>query len=167
MAEPYPLESLLSVRRFREDGAKRDLTRSQQHMREAKEACEAKQSEIEQYRIWRVKEEDRRYEAFLGKPTNVGGIERFNAGIAALAAEEITKTLELDQLRKQESEAKKQLEQAQEGVRLARKNTAKIEVHKEIWSEEARKEAERAEDLELEEFKTVLRQGAQAEGEDQ
>ena len=64
------------------------------------------------------------------------------------------------------AEAQKALETARENARKAMKNTAKITAHKDIWSEEAKKEAEHMADLELEEFRPISRLGAEAEGED-
>ena len=61
---------------------------------------------------------------------------------------------------------KEELLHAQEAVKTARKNTSKIQAHKDIWQEEAKKEAEHKEDLELEEFRPISRKGAEAEGED-
>ena len=58
------------------------------------------------------------------------------------------------------------LAEARENARKAMKNTAKITAHKDIWAEEAKKEAEHRADLELEEFRPISRLGAEAEGED-
>ena len=46
---------------------------------------------------------------------------------------------------------------AQRAVALARREAAKIEKHRDIWQENAKREQEHLEDLELEEFATPSR----------
>ena len=89
MPETYPLEALLSVRNYREDAAKRALTRSQDAVREAEAEVEKAREELEGWRKWRVEETDRRYAALIGRPTRIGRINEFNQGLASLAAEEL------------------------------------------------------------------------------
>ena len=64
------------------------------------------------------------------------------------------------------SDKKKALEECRAQAKQAMKNTAKITAHKDIWAEEAKKEAEHKADLEMEEFRPLSRLGAEAEGED-
>ena len=44
---------------------------------------------------------------------------------------------------------------AREAARLAQHETSKILAHRDIWREQAKREAERREDLEMEEFKVM------------
>ena len=57
-------------------------------------------------------------------------------------------------IKKKETE-KQAVEQKKQEFKLAKKNTAKIEAHHEIWKEIEKKEQERKEDLEAEEFKPL------------
>lgn len=162
----YPLESLLSVRHFREEGAKRTVRYAELAVREAEEAVFASRKALEDYRIWRYEEEERRYDAIMQKSMSLGDIDRFKAGLAQLAAGETLKEEEIYKAEKKVLEAEKALVDARHAAKQAMKNTAKIRTHKEIWSEEEKKEAEHRADLELEEFRPLSRRGAEAEGED-
>lgn len=163
MAEKYPLEALLSVRQYREDAAKRQVARAQDEARAAQAAVATKEKELEDWRLWRTEETDRRYSALLGKTTNIEKINLFNQGLAALANDELVKIAQVDAARKHVTECLAKLDKAKVAAQVSRKNTAKIETHRSIWSEESKKAAERAEDLELEEFKPMSQLGRGAE----
>ena len=155
MPEPYPLQSLLNVREFREESAKRGVTTAKNLLKEATAAYEVKQHEVEEFKKWRAEEEERRWNALFKTAVKIDGIERFKAGLAALANQELQKDQELESARQTVSQKQAELDKAKDAASIARKNTAKIEAHKDIWSEEAKKEAERVEVLELEEFHSV------------
>ncbi|HJD98148.1 type III secretion protein [Mailhella massiliensis] len=164
--ERYPLEALLSVRHYREEGAKRKVRSAENAIREAEAAVEARKKELVEYRIWRIEEEDRRYAAIMNVPMPLEKLDRFKSGLVLLAAQETEKELAVEQARKDVERCREELHKAQEEVKAARRNTSKIQAHKDIWQEEAKKEAEHKEDLELEEFRPISRKGAEAEGED-
>ena len=164
--ETYPLESLLSVRHFREESAKREVRYAELSVREAEEEVVRRRKELEEYRLWRHEEEERRYDAIMNKPMNIRQIDVFKAGLASLAAQETAREEEVVKATRKVQDAEQALASARENARKAMKNTAKISAHKDIWAEEAKKEAEHAADLELEEFRPLSRRGAEAEGED-
>lgn len=153
MPDAYPLEALLRVRRLRESDAERAVSAAQSALRAAREALEAKKAAFEQWLRWRAEEVDRRYAAFLGKKTAIAGVLDFNGGIAALYAEEAVKKAEVASAEKDVADCEARLEEARAAAKRARKNTAKIEIHKSVWMEDEKKERERAEDKEFEEFK--------------
>ncbi len=80
-------------------------------------------------------------------------LDKFRAGLAALANEEQGKILAVEQARAELEKCQAAVEQARQAVKTAQRETAKIVAHKDIWKAEAKKEAERQEDLETEEFK--------------
>ncbi len=164
--DAYPLESLLSVRHHREEGAKRGVRLAEAALREADKAIVDRQRELEEYRLWRREEEDRRYDAILGQALSTRELDIFKAGLASLAEGERLKAEAVAKARKDAEAAAKELDKARAAAKQAQKNTAKIQTHKDIWQEEAKKDAERKEDLELEEFRPLSRRGAEAEGED-
>ena len=82
----YPLESLLSVRHFREEGAKRSVRYAEYAVREAEEEVIKRKEELEAFRKWRIEEEERRYDAIMNKPMSIRQIDVFKAGLAKLAA---------------------------------------------------------------------------------
>ena len=162
----YPLESLLSVRHFREEGAKRSVRYAEYAVCEAEEEVAKRKDELEAFRKWRMEEEERRYDAIMLKPMSMRQIETFKAGLANLAVQETAKEEDVRKAEKIVLDKKKALEECRAQAKQAMKNTAKITAHKDIWAEEAKKEAEHKADLEMEEFRPLSRMGAEAEGED-
>lgn len=164
--ESYPLEALLAVRHYREEGAQRNVRSAEQSLREAEKAEETKKRELEEFKIWRHDEEERRYDAIMERPMTITQLDDFKAGLALLADMELQKLDAVEKAGKQVEDSAKALDSAKSAAKQAQKNTAKIQAHKDIWQEEAKKEAERLADLELEEFRPLSRKGAEAEGED-
>ena len=164
--EPYPLASLLMVRQYREESAKRRVRSAETALREAEEQVQRQQKALEEYRLWRKEEEDRRYAAIMNIPMSLEELDNFKAGLALMASEETNLEQAVIQARKIVEDRRTELEKAKEAAKIAGKNTSKIQAHKDIWKEEAKKEAEHKEDLELEEFRPISRKGAEAEGED-
>lgn len=163
MSEPYPLDNLLSVRLFREETAKRGVSSAQMVLREAREAHEAKKAELEDWRQWREAEVERRYEALMGKTLPIAKLTAFNQSIARLADDELVRVMAVDEAAKTVQTCEKKVESAKALVHTARQNTAKIEAHKALWSEDLKKEEERAEEREFEDFKPVSRLGAEGD----
>lgn len=164
--EQYPLESLLTVRQYREEGAKRQVRSAELALKEAESTVEAVKKQLEAYRVWRRQEEDRRYEAIMNTSMSLEKLDAFKAGLAQLAAEESKREQAVVDAEKEVEKRRNDIEKAREAARAASRNTSKIQAHKDIWKEDAKKEAERQEDLELEEFRPISRKGAEAEGED-
>ena len=152
MPETYPLDALLYVRGFREEAAKRRVTSAQFAVKEAHEKIEVAQGQLEAWRLWREEETERRYQALLGKPTVIEAINRFNADLGRMAQDELVKLAAVEEARTALLEAENSLAKAMDDVRKTRKETAKIETHKAIWSEESKKEAERNEEREFEDL---------------
>ncbi len=164
--EAYPLAALLTVREYREESAKRRVRSAETTVREAEKNLEQQRKELEEYRIWRKQEEDRRYDSVMNVPLSLERLEMFKAGLARLAEEENLREQAVLAAEKEVQQRRSELEAAKTAAKIAARNTSKIEAHKNIWKEEAKKEEERREDLELEEFRPISRKGAEAEGED-
>ena len=164
--ERYPLESLLSVRNYREEEASRAVRHAEENVRLAENAITARKEELKQYREWRILEEDRRYDAIMGKLCSLKELDDLKAGFAQLAAQEVAKEQAVLKAENDLADSRKNLDNARVCAKTAQKETAKIRAHKDIWTAEEKKEAERKEDLELEEFRPLSRKGAEAEGED-
>ena len=153
MAERYPLESLLTVRHYREDEAARAVAQAQHQLKAAREAVSEQEEALRQWRRWRQEEVQRRYEALLGKVVSVKKLFEFNQGLAELNQQELDRAAAVEKARENERSCEKQMTKAKDAASQARKNAAKIETHRSIWMQEAKREAERLEDLEFEEFK--------------
>ncbi len=155
MAMPsYPLQSLLTVRHFREEGAKNEVRAAERRLAEAREEVRKKEEELERYRIWRPEEENRRYDAIMGETMSLEEVAGFRASLGALAEGEQERILAVTEAEKAIGQKEREVAAAREAVAEARREAAKIEAHRDIWLAEAKREAERQEDLELEEFKT-------------
>ncbi len=155
MAMPsYPLQSLLTVRHFREEGAKNEVRAAERRLAEAREEVRKKEEELERYRIWRPEEENRRYDAIMGETMSLEEVAGFRASLGALAEGEQERILAVTEAEKAVGQKEREVAAAREAVAEVRREAAKIEAHRDIWLAEAKREAERQEDLELEEFKT-------------
>ena len=155
MAMPsYPLQSLLTVRHFREEGAKNEVRAAERRLAEAREEVRKKEEELERYRIWRPEEENRRYDAIMGETMSLEEVAGFRASLGALAEGEQERILAVTEAEKAVGQKEREVAAAREAVAEACREAAKIEAHRDIWLAEAKREAERQEDLELEEFKT-------------
>lgn len=154
----YPLQSLLTVRHFREDAARNELRAAERRLAEAREEVRKKERELARYRIWRPEEEKRRYDAIMGETMNLDELAEFRASLGALAEGEQERVLAVAEAEKTVAQKEREATAAQEAVAEAHREAAKIEAHRDIWLAGAKKEAERREDLELEEFKSPFGQ---------
>lgn len=150
----YPLQALLDVRLFREETAKQAVSLAERKLAEAKQETEKRRNALETYRAWWPTEVDRRYDAIIqGKQgMTLDELDTFRSGLAALANEELNYHAACLEAEKIEKQRQSDLAKAKTAVIQARRDAAKIETHRSIWLEQEKKEAERLEDLELEEF---------------
>ncbi len=163
MPDKYPLEMLLSVRQYREDAALRKVTRAQDEVKTAQEGVEKADAALEKAKVFQREETDRRYAKLIGSITKLEGLQTFNHGLAQLEEAVLKKKREAEDARDVVEKAKEALKKASADAEAARKNTAKMEEHKSRWSEESKKEAERLEDLEFEEFKPIKALAAESD----
>ncbi len=151
----YPLAPLLGVRQYREEAAQNVLRQAERAVREAADALGEREKELERYRIWRVEEENRRYEAIMGQLLSLDDLEKFKAGLGRLRDGELAREEDVARAEQTLSKARQTVVEAKDGLNKARRDTARILAHKDIWMAMARREAERMEDLESEEFKPM------------
>ena len=104
--EAYPLEALLSLRRFREESAGRRVAAAQTDCRLAEEAVKKEEEALERWRVWYAEEVSRRYEGLIGRKTTIEGLEGFHRNLASLASEELERVMSLDDTRKRSDAAK-------------------------------------------------------------
>lgn len=117
---------------------------------------------LERWRVWYAEEVSRRYDGLIGQKTTIEGLEGFHKNLALLASEELEREMSLDEARKQVETSRRTLEETKKAALQARKSCAKMEKHRSLWMEEAKKLEEQAQDRALEEFKPVNRFGAEA-----
>ncbi len=157
----YPLAPLLSVREYREEAAKNAVRAAENAVREAEAEVARQQEKLDSYRVWRVEEEERRYDAIMDVVLTLEDLDTFKAGLASLADGERQHEEKVAEARRQVEKCRKAVEKARDEAARARRETSKILAHRDIWKEEAKKEAARLEDLEMEEFKPLPPQGAE------
>lgn len=153
--EKYPLQSLLDVRKYREQNAQNAVRQAESQYKECVNTCLNQQKKIEEYQAWKIEEEERKYTEILGSKLHIDDLENFKQYFALLKDKGLKLEEELYNLEKQKDTAKQAVEQKKEEFKLAKKNTAKIEAHHDIWKQAEKKEQERKEDLEAEEFKPL------------
>lgn len=159
--EKYPLQSLLDVRKYREHNAQNAVRQAENHYKECVNTCLEQQNKIDNYQKWRVLEEEKKYKEILGQNLHIDDLEDFKQYFSLLKEKGIKLEEELYNLEKQKETAKQAVEQKKQEFKLAKKNTAKIEAHHDIWKEIEKKEQERKEDLEAEEFKPLSSLGTE------
>lgn len=148
----YPLERLLQVRKFREDAAAAEIARCVHALEDAKQALVQHQKELEAYIAWRLKEEDTLFKEIQNKEISLSEVETYKQTLLSLRGKEVQYEERILEAEKHIEDCKVALEQARKARLLAMRERAKIEEHGERWQDEQRLLAERAEDLELEEF---------------
>ena len=148
----YPLAPLARVRQLREEAAATEYSASEKALLAAREETLARRKALEDYLVWRTEEEDRRYQEILGKEMTRREMDVFKTGIAALREKDAILIEAVEEARKAEEEAARRRDEAVETLRQCRKDKEKIGIHQDVWLLEEAREAERREDLEMEEF---------------
>ena len=154
----YPLQSMLRIRAMREDRAASDLTRARRARTAAERTLREKTEERERYEETKEERRDRVYAAVIGRAVKITTLDQARDAVNRIDEEGLL-------LEEDEKKAERELEARTREMSAARvrhvaaqKNKQKIELHREIWEDEDRKEQERLSDAELEEF-TGKRQG--------
>lgn len=148
----YPLQSMLRIREMREDRAATDLTRARMARAEAERVRDEKHESRMKFEDTREERRDRIFATVIGRPVSLDELNQTRQAVQSIDEEAM---LLLEAERKAENTLQEKTNEA-EGARVryvvAGINKEKIELHKDVWSEEERVERERAEDLEMEEF---------------
>ncbi len=149
----YPLQSLLNVRYYREDNAKKDLNTAKREKQEAEEFVIKCEKKLEEYIAWRLAEEDRRYDEILGNVCTMEELEKMKQSIADLKIKEISLEEDIEKAKQVVIRKEEAIQNAKEALLNAQKETSKILAHQDIWKELVKKEEARLEDVEMEDFK--------------
>lgn len=148
----YPLQDLIFVREHREDKASKAVTAARRVVMEAEQLVAQRQQELEDYKVWRVAEENRLMDSIMLKPVKLGDITDLRLEIAGMREKELDY---IDRLRKAEADldrAKEQLEEARKAHIRATQELEKLVEHRQIWKREQALEEERLADLEMEDY---------------
>ncbi len=150
----YPLSALLSVRHYREDSAKNDVLIEEKKLKLEKEKFKKLEDEVFRYKEKMPELVEAEYAKIIGKKCKMKDIDITKEEVAKIEQVLVDKEIKLEAQKQVLVASEESLQKAKIALNFARKEASKIEKHKEIWSEIAKKEAERLEDLELEEFST-------------
>ena len=161
--EKYPLAPLLKVREYREDAAKNALSAAERalppdRLPDLDASCAALMDE--DGTLWFGRNAD---DAVMGKGLSLKELDVFKVGLGALADGELKLEESIAQALENVKKRQEDVRKARESARQAQHETAKIVTHRDIWLVEAKREAERLEDLEMEEFKPLPPQGTEGE----
>ena len=148
----YPLQSMIRIRAMREDRAASDLTVARRARRAAERTLREKAEVRERYQATKEERRDRVYDAVIGHAVKIEALDRARDAVKRIDEEGVL--LEEDEKKAERDLEARTREASAARVRYvaAQKNKQKIELHREVWEEEDRKEQERLADIELEEF---------------
>lgn len=150
----YPLKDLLNIRQLREQMAQENLIKAQRDLEHAFEMLKRRQKDLEEFKEWRVEEEDKIYYKIHNKKIKTDGLENFRYEFAQLDEKELEYEKAIMKAEEKREEAKEALKEAKAAYRHAIMNLEKIKEHEKIWIEQWIKEAQMLEDKEMEEFQT-------------
>lgn len=151
----YVLQDLLKIRLMREQRAKDELIKAQNVLEMAIRKVEQKEKELKDYRVWRVKEEDRLYAEVMNKRVKRMDIDGLKLNLAELERKELDHIQAIDDAKEEREKAKEALEEARTAYNIALVNKQKIEEHKTTWMITWNKEQELRAEKEIEDFKTL------------
>lgn len=151
-ASPYPLAMLIGVCKLREDAAASAVRVAERNRDDEKEAGDKLRRELEEYKVWRREEENRRYKELFDKESDREDLESFRIGIASLKDREVEYEGMIIESDRRLAELEVKVEEAKRVYMAALQETMKIDAHREMWMEDWNREQGRLEDVEMEEF---------------
>ena len=147
----YELKDVLYIREMRRDMAQENLIRCQYELKEAIETLEKKEKELEEYKEWAKKEEDRLFDEIKNKKVRKDEIDILKSKLAKLKEDELKKAKAVTDAKTAVKEAEDKVVEAKGLLLQMQLNLEKILEHKDVWLEEANLEEQRVSDLEMEE----------------
>ena len=149
---PYALQPMIRIRQRREDAAGAALVVARTEERAAAKTLEERREELAEYERTKEERRDRVDDAVMGRPCSMDDLDKAREGVARIDEEGVLKADNVVRAEGVLQEKEEASAAAQSALNLAIKNRMKIEEHRSAWIEEDRKEQERLEDIELEDF---------------
>ena len=146
------LHELLKIKNIREQAAETEVRKCKNRVEAAKEEVKKKQQEFVEYVEWRGKEEQRLYDNIINTEVRQNDLDNLKKKVAMLREKDVTLEQAVAEAEKKVEEEKQALEKAREEHAKAMQAVQKFEEFTKVQDAEAKKEAERIEDLEMEEF---------------
>lgn len=145
----------MAVRQYREEAARRAVSAAERAVVAAQSEVARRQEELESYRLWRIDEENRRFDAIMNQLLSAADLDSFKSGLIALALAEQAREQALIDAEEALRQSRIQLDGCRGQLALARKDSARLETHRDIWKESQKREAEHKEDMEMEDFRPL------------
>ena len=146
------LHDLLKIKRIREKSAQSEVRKCRHHLDAARAEVVKREQELEDYKVWRQLEEQRLYDSIINTEVKQRDLDGLKQKIAGLRTKDLQFEQAIEEAKQQVVQAEQNLAAAEEHYRKAIQATKKFEEFTRVLDEEKRKEQERQEELELEEF---------------
>ncbi|ABC31789.1 putative type III secretion protein YscO [Hahella chejuensis KCTC 2396] len=145
------LSALADIKKLRERNAQAEALRKRQLLTQSREKVEEAQRDLQQFEIWRVQEEHRLYDSIMGSEVGLKAIDKVKHQIGMLRLKEVSLAEQVEKARQEQKQAEAALRQAEQALAEAGKAVEKCQMLIEQVSADAIAEAQRLEELELEE----------------
>ena len=146
------LHELLRIKNIRVQAAETEVRKCQNRVEAARQEVKNKQKEFEEYVEWRVQEEKQLYDNIINMEIHQNDLDHLKQKIALLREKDVSLEQAVAEAKKKAEVEEQALAEAHEKHAKAMQAVHKFEEFTKVQDEEAKKEAERLEDLELEEF---------------
>ena len=146
------LHQLLKIKNIREQAAETEVRKCKNRIEIAKKEVRQKQQEFEEYVDWRGKEEKRLYDNIINTEVHQNDLSHLKKKIALMREKDVTLEQAVAEAEKKVIDEEQALEQAKKVHTKAIQAVEKFAEFTKVQDAEAKKDAERLEDLEMEEF---------------
>ncbi|MGI9276198.1 MAG: type III secretion system stalk subunit SctO [Endozoicomonas sp.] len=142
----------MKIKNIREKSANDEVRRCKNRLEQAHQEVERKEQELREYIDWRCKEEQQLYDNIINTQVKQNDLDSLKHKIAVLREKDVLLEQAVEEAKQQIKVAEEELDKAREAHMKAIQAVEKFEEFTRVQDEEAKKEAERLEDLEMEEF---------------
>ncbi|MYE14169.1 MAG: hypothetical protein F4X99_21415 [Gammaproteobacteria bacterium] len=144
------LADLLRIKRRREDDAVAAVAEAKAALERRREACRAKERELEEYRTWQVAEKERLYAKVHHRNVTKDILEKYREQLGMIRQRELQIEEERTQAEREAADAQGTLERAQQRRIEAHREVVKFEEYQQTLDAERLRDAQRKEDEETE-----------------
>ncbi|AZZ91039.1 hypothetical protein EUZ85_10015 [Hahella sp. KA22] len=145
------LSALADIKKLRERNAQAEALKKRQMLAQKQAQVEEATRDLQQFEIWRVQEEHRLYDGIMGSEVGLKEIDKVKHQIGMLRLKEVSLAEQVENAKQEQKQAEAALRQAEHALAEAGKAVEKCQMLIEQVTAEANAEAQRLEDLELEE----------------
>lgn len=155
---------LLRIKEFRESQAETEARRRRAVLDDAVQALERLERRLKEYRVWSGRHELDLYAEICTRVVKLRDLDDLRGKVTDMRQQERNLEQGVRDADKERHEAAAELDRAFAALRDAERQKNKFTELSRIYSEEARLELERAEELEMEEFRSPDRDDEEWEG---